>query len=129
MNRLPAVLLKEIYEFAHGDRSYWKSQFAHVLVELECTDWDMIRKMRKLGDAVPGYIIDFPTFRIGPTRLSIHRGYHIWKVDMEQIGYCADAGYHIWILTGMTNHNSLWEAKQYFRRQIINMCKTCRLKS
>jgi hypothetical protein len=31
MNELPQVLQKEIWEYVHGDRAYWKQQFNTVL--------------------------------------------------------------------------------------------------
>jgi hypothetical protein len=35
MNRLPAVLQKEIWEYVHGDRAFWKTQYELVLESLE----------------------------------------------------------------------------------------------
>jgi hypothetical protein len=34
MNRLPAVLQKEIWEYVRGDRAHWKFQFRACLIEL-----------------------------------------------------------------------------------------------
>lgn len=34
MNRLPAVLQKEIWEYVHGDRPFWKQQLNMVMAEL-----------------------------------------------------------------------------------------------
>jgi hypothetical protein len=35
MNRLPAVLQKEIWEYVRGDRAYWRTQFTNVMEQLE----------------------------------------------------------------------------------------------
>lgn len=35
MNRLPAVLQKEIWEYVHGDRAFWKTQYEIVLDFME----------------------------------------------------------------------------------------------
>lgn len=35
MNHLPKVLQNEIWEYVHGDRAYWKTQFGNVMEQLE----------------------------------------------------------------------------------------------
>lgn len=44
MNRLPAVLQKEIWEYVRGDSKYWKQQFSKVVAgifpeEFFCNSW------------------------------------------------------------------------------------------
>jgi hypothetical protein len=53
MNRLPAVLQNEIWEYVQGDRTYWKHEFLAVMEELRSdTPYFHLKNATMLRDSI-----------------------------------------------------------------------------
>lgn len=65
--RLPKVLRNEIYEFARGDRAYWKRQFNVVVVEAEYGQKNLsfLRTVRGLNSSYAYFSLSRPIVSIG----------------------------------------------------------------